>query len=53
MAELPLVLAGPVLRRVDSGQVCVWIALSKPGDVTVTVFTGRVQSTGNGTAGAP
>ncbi len=53
MAELPLVLAGPVLRRVDSGRVCVWIALSKPGDVTVTVFTGRVESTGNGTADAP
>ena len=53
MAELPLVLAGPVLRRVDSGRVCVWVALSKPGDVTVTVFTGRVESTGNGTAAAP
>jgi hypothetical protein len=53
MAELPLVLAGPVLRRVDSGRVCVWIALSKPGDVTVTVFSGRAQSTGNGTASAP
>ncbi len=53
MAELPLVLAGPVLRRVDSGRVCVWIALSKPGNVTVTVFTGRVKSTGNGTADGP
>ncbi len=53
MAELPLVLAGPVLRRVDSGRVCVWIALSKPGEVTVTVFTGRVKSTGNGTADGP
>ncbi len=53
MAELPLVLAGPVLRRVDGGHVCVWMALSKPGNVTVTVFTGRVKSTGNGTADAP
>ena len=29
MAELPLVLAGPILRRVDLGHVNVWIALSK------------------------
>jgi hypothetical protein len=50
VAGLPLVLAGPILRRVDAGHVCVWIALSKPGDVTVTVFTGRAQSTGDGTA---
>ena len=53
MAELPLVLAGPILRRVDAAHVCVWIALSEPGDVTVTVFGGRAASTGAGTAAAP
>jgi hypothetical protein len=50
VADLPLVLAGPILRRVDARRVCVWIALSQPGDVTVTVFRGRHASTGNGTA---
>ena len=44
---------GPILRRVDSRHVCVWIALSKPGDVTVTVFTGRGSSTGDGTSANP
>ena len=53
MADLPLILAGPILRRVDATHVCVWIALSEPGDVTVTVFSGRAASTGDGTAGAP
>ncbi|MFJ8469571.1 metallophosphoesterase family protein [Streptomyces swartbergensis] len=48
MADLPVVLAGPILRRVDARHVCVWIALSKPGDVTVTVFLGREPSTGPG-----
>ncbi|WP_367140981.1 MULTISPECIES: hypothetical protein [Streptomyces] len=50
MGSLPLVLAGPVLRRVDARHVCVWIALSQPGDVTVTVFRGREASTGAGTS---
>lgn len=53
MTDLPLVLAGPMLRRVDARRVCVWIALSKPGDVTVTVFSGRATSTGNGTSANP
>ena len=45
MADLPLVLAGPVLRRVDAQRVSVWLALSKPGSVTLTVFRGRATST--------
>jgi hypothetical protein len=53
MADLPLVLAGPLLRRVDARRVCVWLALSEPGEVTVTVFSGRTSSTGDGTAAAP
>ena len=53
MAELPLVLAGPVLRRVDAERVSVWLALSKPGSVTLKVFRGRATSTGDGTADLP
>ncbi|MCW2848204.1 MAG: hypothetical protein JWR90_2178 [Marmoricola sp.] len=53
MTDLPLVLAGPILRRVDAKRVCVWMALSKPGDVAVTVFSGRATSTGAGTADKP
>lgn len=53
MAELPLVLVGPLLRRVDARRVCVFMALSKPGDVTVTVFAGRATSQGDGVADKP
>jgi hypothetical protein len=53
MAALPPVLLGPLLRRVDARYVCVFIALSQPADVTVTVFAGRAQSTGPGAANAP
>lgn len=53
MGALPLVVAGPVLRRVDEGRACVWIALSRQADVTVTVFHGRAASTGDGTADQP
>jgi hypothetical protein len=49
MSVLPQVLAGPIVRRVDNDLVCVWIALSKPADVTLHVFKGRLQSTGAGT----
>jgi len=28
--DLPLILAGPILRRAEPGRVCVWIATSKP-----------------------
>lgn len=53
MAELPLVLCGPVLRRVDAARVCVWIALSSPAKVTVHVFLGREKSTGAGLTAGP
>ena len=53
MADLPLVLAGPVLRRVDAQRVSVWLALSKPGSVRLTVFRGRATSTGDGTSDMP
>ena len=28
--NLPLILAGPILRRAESHRVCIWIAASKP-----------------------
>lgn len=41
---LPLVLAGPILRRVEPNLVSVWIALSLPGRVTITVWKGRAKA---------
>src|SRR4051794_11998494 len=40
--ELPLLLAGPILRRVDPGIVAVQVVLSEPAEVTLTVWEGRV-----------
>ena len=50
VADLPLVLAGPILRRVDAGRVCVWVALSEPGNVTVTALqrAGRLHRARHG-----
>ena len=28
-STMPLLLAGPIIRRVDQTQVCIWIATSK------------------------
>ena len=39
-AALPLLLAGPVLRRVESDLVCVWIATSQRCDVSLLLFEG-------------
>ncbi|MGH1488510.1 MAG: hypothetical protein ACRBK7_03815 [Acidimicrobiales bacterium] len=38
--SLPLVVAGPVLRRVEPNLVTVWVALSRPGDVHIFVHLG-------------
>jgi hypothetical protein len=38
IAALPLVLSGPVLRRVDDDSVSVWVALSDARQVTLQVF---------------
>ncbi|UVO50214.1 hypothetical protein M0208_06640 [Sphingomonas sp. SUN019] len=40
--ELPLVLAGPILRRVDPGLVAVWMAFSEPVELILRVWEGRV-----------
>ncbi|MCW2602986.1 MAG: hypothetical protein JWN61_1121 [Pseudonocardiales bacterium] len=46
---LPLVLAGPIVRKVDAQSVTIWIALSEPGWVRVKVWEGDQTSTGPGT----
>jgi hypothetical protein len=40
---LPFVLAGPILRRVEPKLVSVWIALSRPASVTITLWEGRTK----------
>ena len=47
MLNLPLILAGPILRRVDTRSVSVWIAVSAASLVRVDVYDGVVD------AGAP
>lgn len=42
--SLPLVLAGPILRRVEPNLVSVWIALSRAASVTLTLFEGRIKT---------
>lgn len=41
---LPLVLAGPILRRVEPNLVSVWIALSRAASVTLTLWEGRTKA---------
>ena len=38
--DLPLLLAGPVLRRVEGDLVCVWIATSQPCNASLLLFDG-------------
>lgn len=38
LARLPLVLAGPILRRTYPDSVTVWVALKEPRQVTLNVF---------------
>jgi len=40
--DVPLLLAGPIVRRADPGLVAVWAALSEPAEVTLKVWEGRV-----------
>ena len=37
-SALPLLLAGPILRRVEADLVSVWIATSRPCDVALLLF---------------
>jgi hypothetical protein len=38
LTKLPLLLAGPILRRVEPSQVCIWIASSKAVSIQVEIF---------------
>src|SRR5512134_1872511 len=42
--QLPLLLAGPILRRVEPTLVSVWLALSESATVHVTLWNGRVTA---------
>lgn len=46
---LPLILAGPIVRRVTARSVSVWIALAEKADVTLSIW-GKVVGTGPGTS---
>ena len=36
--DLPIILAGPILRRVDAHRVTVWIATSQPFELDAKLF---------------
>ncbi len=42
--QYPLILAGPILRRVEPRSVSVWVALSKPNKVSIAIWDGRINT---------
>ena len=42
--DLPLLLAGPIVRRVEPTLASVWVALSEPATVTLKIWEGRVTA---------
>ena len=42
--NFPLLLAGPILRRVDTTTASVWLALRDPSKVVMKVWEGRAKS---------
>ncbi|HEY9604234.1 MAG TPA: hypothetical protein V6C85_21645, partial [Allocoleopsis sp.] len=38
LKHLPLILAGPILRRTERDAVTVWVALKSPRKVTLNVY---------------
>ena len=52
---LPLVLAGPLVRRVDARYCSFWVALSQPATVTADIWSGiqRSDTVGRVVSGAP
>lgn len=46
---LPLILAGPIVRRVEPAGVTVWVALQSPDTVRLTVLQGATVVATNGT----
>jgi hypothetical protein len=53
MAYLPLVLMGPILRRVDVRWVCAFVARRRAADVPVTAFGARAPTNDHGAAASP
>jgi len=45
LGSIPLVLSGPLVRRVDSTSTTVWIALREPRKVTLRVYRTEANST--------
>lgn len=45
---LPLLLAGPIVRRVDARMASVWVACSRPSTVEIVIFDSVQTSTGPG-----
>lgn len=46
---LPLLLAGPIVRRVEPSLVSVWVALSESATVALKVWEGRISAQDAGT----
>jgi hypothetical protein len=44
VSKLPLLLAGPILRRVEPSQVCIWIACSKAVSIQAEIFKVETDS---------
>ena len=40
LAQVPLVIAGPMLRQATKNSVTVWVALKQKTDVTLTIYDG-------------
>ena len=36
--HLPILLAGPILRRAEPAEICIWIACSKPVSIKAEIF---------------
>jgi hypothetical protein len=43
LSTLPLLLTGPVLRRIEPKQVCIWVARSKALSIQAEIFRGRIR----------
>lgn len=50
LAALPLILAGPIVRKVTKTEVSIWFALKEPKVITVQLFEGTNTHVRNGEA---
>jgi len=48
LANLPLILAGPIVRRVTRTRVAVWVATRLPATVTLTIVNSTPAATATG-----